>query len=224
MQSHQKNSFKKRQQHVPLRESNFNDANSRHQQDYSDVLEDCTGCSTEYKQVLEIIEMLEIALKKLLKKATLTKNRHNDIVSSIMHKELINSIYSELQKLMGNLRKSRFAGQFLNAKEWKREFRKHIDKSIKSTSVEPNSYSSVYNSELNDNGRKSFTPSEHNRNVFKSVKQQKKYLGEAINDGHQFQKQFDTKSEQNHRIRREERETERSEGGGMRGRSKSAVG
>lgn len=132
--------------HLRTQKSSSDANNTDTQQDYADVLQMYTNCSEEYKSVFKAIDFLESAFKDLIRKVGLSEQHKADIVSSIMHKELINNIYAELQRLAIDLRKSSFFGRLLDQASWKKEFKREISKSFKSKSVISEDKSSVFES------------------------------------------------------------------------------
>ena len=142
------------------------------EQNYGDVLEMYTGCSEEYKHVLSLMESLEGALKTLSKKA-MREDNNMSLVSSIMHKELVNNIYSELQKLSIGLRKSKFFGKLLNTSIWKKTFKEHIDRSVKSTSVGPISRRSSINGSEHGMNLHKYGNNDLKKPLFRSIKEKK---------------------------------------------------
>ena len=192
------------------------------EQNYGDVLEMYTGCSEEYKHVLSLMENLEIALKDLSKKA-MKEDQNLSLISSIMHKELVNSIYSELQKLSIGLRKSKFFGKLLNTSVWKKTFKEHIDRSVKSTSVGPVSRSSVYGSEYGINKVRKYENNDFKRQVFKPKKEKKglkRHFNTEAHDKHKqelvFKEEIKPSSFREMKLRKKEPSTKRD-------RSKSVV-
>lgn len=130
---------------VQLDEISQTDSN---QSNYIDVFEMYTNCSEEYKEVFRTLEILDICLKNLINKVDSQLTVKIDLVSSIMHKELANNIYSELQRFSLNLRKSKFFSRLLDQSSWKKELKKELTQSFNSTSKQPTKPSSILQSKI----------------------------------------------------------------------------
>lgn len=86
---------------------------------YGDILQVFTNCTKEYSAVYSALEELDRALGALVTKAESAETTSADFIGYIMHKELINNINGEIQRMGFSLRKSGFFRQFLDGTSWK---------------------------------------------------------------------------------------------------------